>query len=101
MTFGVHFIYLHVFETGLTTRTLGVMPEKAVKLKVVDVVGHWIDRHAPYRADQQATGHLSFLARWGVSGAAGGVVTTLVGKSKSKRAKKGAKPALFVSGVYG
>eukprot|EP00731_Ephydatia_muelleri_P021325 Em0013g1052a len=61
---------------GLVPRTLGVMPEKAVKLKVVDFVGHWIDRHGP---QEVATSYTLFLARWGVSGAAGGVVTTLVG----------------------
>ena len=54
-----------------------MMPEKAVKLKVVDFVGHWIDRHGP---QEVATSYTLFLARWGVSGAAGGVVTTLVGK---------------------
>lgn len=61
---------------GLVPRTLGVMPEKAVKLKVVDTVGHWIDQHGP---QQVATSYSLFLARWAVSGAAGGVVTTLVG----------------------
>ena len=53
------------------------MPEKAVKLKVVDTVGHWIDQHGP---QQVATSYSLFLARWAVSGAAGGVVTTLVGE---------------------
>ena len=73
--------FFFFFQLGLTPRTLGVMPEKAVKLKVVDLAGQWIDRHGPHRADPQATGHLFFLARWGLCGAAGGVVTTLVGES--------------------
>ena len=56
---------------GVLPRSIGVAPEKALKMVAWDVSLHLIDQYSP---------HCSQMLRWMIGGSAAGAATTIIGK---------------------
>ena len=64
-------VVFHSMYAGVLPRSIGVAPEKALKMVAWDVSLHLIDQYSP---------HCHEMLRWMIGGSAAGAATTIIGK---------------------